>query len=427
VPLALNSNKTFSLDKTYANAGIYNVVVRVTDDDGAFATDTVVVNVTRQQVHRPHLDVTPGSAFGSTAVGTPVSRTFIVNNAGNAALTTSGLVVPAGFTVTDPLNASILAGGSDAFTIRFDAASAGTFGGNVSFSSNDPDAATFTIAISATATTPDPNPDLDPGPVPNPDPGPAPGPLPDAPDLVIEGGVTKLKAGNFVGGAKGGKARVRVFNRGTLKATGNLQVKFFASLDGTVDDSDTLLATVSKPGTRIKVGKSKKFSAKFNFPNGVPDGSYFILAEADAAGTFAETNESNNTALSAFAIGVAAPFVDLNGASLVAGKFELGKKGKATLGLHNSGNIKVAGTIAFQLFASTDDIFGNDDDVLIVSLSKKLSLKTGATKNVKLKSSHIALAAGAYHFFAAIDTAGAISESNEGNNIVSSVSAISIH
>src|SRR5207244_12500327 len=59
--------------------------------------------------------VTDGTDFGTTFQGTPVSHIFRVDNTGTAALNTSGLTVPAGYSITEPLSAAILAGGFDTF------------------------------------------------------------------------------------------------------------------------------------------------------------------------------------------------------------------------------------------------------------------------------------------------------------------------
>ena len=44
-PLALNPDKTFALDHTYADNGVYTVTVTVTDDDGGVGVDTAIVTV----------------------------------------------------------------------------------------------------------------------------------------------------------------------------------------------------------------------------------------------------------------------------------------------------------------------------------------------------------------------------------------------
>ena len=82
--------------------------------------------------------VTDGTDFGRVERGAAaVSRTFRVNNTGTAVLTTSGLTVPAGFTVTGPLSTFIAIGAYDDFTVTLNTNTAGTFAGEVSFANND--------------------------------------------------------------------------------------------------------------------------------------------------------------------------------------------------------------------------------------------------------------------------------------------------
>ena len=72
-----------------------------------------------------------------------------MKNTGTAALTTSGLTVPAGFSIdpTDTLIASIAAGGQDTFKVRLNATTAGTFAGNISFANNDANENPYNFAI----------------------------------------------------------------------------------------------------------------------------------------------------------------------------------------------------------------------------------------------------------------------------------------
>jgi Ca2+-binding RTX toxin-like protein len=121
-------------------------------------TPTSEVDVLGKGVSIVDGDATAGATddtlFGTTAAGVPVSRTFTVRNYGSLALTTSGLTVPAGYTVTEPLSASIAPGAQDTFTVRLDAASAGTYAGQVSFTNNDGNESPYNFAISGTVTTP---------------------------------------------------------------------------------------------------------------------------------------------------------------------------------------------------------------------------------------------------------------------------------
>src|SRR6185369_8613619 len=104
-------------------------------------------------------DATPGSAdatdFGSVLQGTTVDHVFTVSDLGTAALTTSGLTLPAGFSLVEGLSASIAAGGSDTFTVRLDTSTTGTKTGQISFTTNDGDENTFNYSIAGTVTAPE--------------------------------------------------------------------------------------------------------------------------------------------------------------------------------------------------------------------------------------------------------------------------------
>jgi hypothetical protein len=338
---------------------------------------------------------TDGTNFGTTTVGTAVSETFTVTNNGTAALTTSGLTVPAGFTVTEPLDASIPTGGNDTFTVRFDATATTNTSGTVSFITNDTTVNMYSFAITALANTAGGG---------------------NLPDLTIEGCVTGVPAGNFVGGTKGGKATVKVFNRGTAAAAGTVGVTFYASADGTLDAGDVALVTVNKKAN-LKVGKFATFSGKFNYPTEIADGPYFILAKADSGDAIVESNEVNNGVSSGGTIGIAAPFVDLTGTSLVGkGAFKVGKNGTAALTVRNNGNVRASATLTFQVFLSPDNLVGNGDDVLVGTLSKHVSIKAGASTNVTLKASLASVPVGSYHLVSVIDSTHVVTESDEGNN-----------
>ncbi len=87
-------------------------------------------------------NISDGDTSPSTSDGTDfgtglVSRTFRVTNSGNAPLTTSGLSVPSGFTVTNGLSSSISAGGYDDFTVKFTGSTESA--GDISFRNNDAD------------------------------------------------------------------------------------------------------------------------------------------------------------------------------------------------------------------------------------------------------------------------------------------------
>jgi hypothetical protein len=76
------------------------------------------------------------------------TRTFTVENTGGSTLTTSGLTVPTGFTVTEGLSANISAGGSDTFTVRLDDATVAPRSGDISFTTNVSGKNPYNFAVS---------------------------------------------------------------------------------------------------------------------------------------------------------------------------------------------------------------------------------------------------------------------------------------
>jgi hypothetical protein len=91
---------------------------------------------------------TNGTNLGTAAVGAaPLSATFTIVNAGNASLTISNMTMPTGFTLFGAPASSVAAGGSTTFTVVLETSSPGTFSGNISFNTNDPNNDPFTFAI----------------------------------------------------------------------------------------------------------------------------------------------------------------------------------------------------------------------------------------------------------------------------------------
>jgi len=114
-------------------------------------------------VNIPDGDTTPstedGTDFGSVPPGAaPVVHTFTIRNTGTAALTTSGLSVPAGYTINKYPAASIPAGSSDTFIVQLNTTTAGPYAGDISFTNNDADGgdgveSPFNFRITGTVTS----------------------------------------------------------------------------------------------------------------------------------------------------------------------------------------------------------------------------------------------------------------------------------
>ncbi len=100
--------------------------------------------------------------FGQVDSGSPiVEKTLEIRNDGAQTLQLGVITAPPGFTVTPPVVSEIEAGGSASFTVIFDTATVGTFGGDIAIASSDgaqsPDGLDenpFTIAITGTVVSP---------------------------------------------------------------------------------------------------------------------------------------------------------------------------------------------------------------------------------------------------------------------------------
>ncbi len=85
-------------------------------------------------------------SFGHGDVGAPnPAVTFVVLNTGTADLHTDNLSVPTGYIIQEGLDAVIVPGGSDTFTIELSTAVTGIFAGDISFETDDLDEGTYTF------------------------------------------------------------------------------------------------------------------------------------------------------------------------------------------------------------------------------------------------------------------------------------------
>jgi GH25 family lysozyme M1 (1,4-beta-N-acetylmuramidase) len=96
--------------------------------------------------------ITDGQAaavdFGSVAQnGTNPTKTFTVTNSGGVKLTLGAVSVPSGYTLTEPLATSLLAGQSDTFTVALNSSTAGTKTGSITFSTNDSNENPFNFSV----------------------------------------------------------------------------------------------------------------------------------------------------------------------------------------------------------------------------------------------------------------------------------------
>jgi hypothetical protein len=257
-----------------------------------------------------------------------------------------------------------------------------------------------TPAIAATAVSPPP------GPPPSPPP-PPPGTLPisataegSLPDIAVSGEKTHASV------------RVTVSNPDAATFSQTVTINLYTSLDTTLDGADALTLTTAKK-LKIKSEHEKAIKLKIrNFPAGLSDGVYHVIAQVvPAAGTTA-------TAVTDATSNIQAPFVNLAGTMVAPTAITIGKKSAVKAVVQNLGNVLLSGTVMIDVQATPQIV----TDVIntLASIPVKLKLKPNHGKKVTLKFLTPAnLTAGqSYTFNVVLDSTSLVTESTEADNLI---------
>ncbi len=206
---------------------------------------------------------------------------------------------------------------------------------------------------------------------------------------------------------------VEITNNGVPRV-GSLDISVYASVDDVLDGMDRFMftGTVNLTGANVETAPVSGTA-----PNLAP-GSYYAIAVVDPMNTISETNEANNTVVSVMPIpsgpdfSVAAVTVP---ASVVPGGMAAIT---TTLG---SLSVPFTGNVTYRLWASTDQMVGNDTLLgnFTATFAGEASLPD--TENVLFPAQ---LATGSYYVIAQVDPTNAIAEVSETNNMGVSATAI---
>jgi subtilase family serine protease len=197
----------------------------------------------------------------------------------------------------------------------------------------------------------------------------------------------------------------------------------------TPETGDIAIVTTPAKNLKLKPGKSKSVQVKFTYPNVTAGAAYALVATVDSANGVAEGNETNNEGSSATNVTIAPAFVDLAAVSLGQlknGTIAIGKKNSISLTVQNLGNVPATGQLKMDFYASTTpDGVIDAGDILLGSVTKKLKLKNGASKTIKVNGGVVdpSFPPGSYYITAVINNPPAIAETNAANNTVVSTTA----
>jgi hypothetical protein len=162
--LASGATTTFELRLTAVEAGMFGGDLEIGTSD---SDENPFVLSLSGEVAGPEIGLRLGSVsiadggtanFGATFVGTPLERTFTVQNTGTTTLTLAALnpaSLPPGFTLVSNLGSTVLAAGeSTTFIVRLNGTVTGSYSGQITLANDDGNESPFTINLAGGVTTP---------------------------------------------------------------------------------------------------------------------------------------------------------------------------------------------------------------------------------------------------------------------------------
>ncbi len=161
---------TIQLDASYAGSYGGSVSLGNNDSDenpfdfyldGTVTAPEIRITSWNNEWQEELYDGSSWTDLGTTGVGSPLTRTFTVENTGNAVLSLeSWFSLPHGFTLVTSPSPSVSPGSSTYFTIQMDASFAGSFSGYFSVGNNDGDENPFDFYVYGTVQAA-PEPEID--------------------------------------------------------------------------------------------------------------------------------------------------------------------------------------------------------------------------------------------------------------------------
>jgi hypothetical protein len=242
-------------------------------------------------------------------------------------------------------------------------------------------------------------------------------------NLRVDGPLTGKFPAAVVGGAKASGATMKVTNDGVVDVKSTVVVTIFACTDAAFDETqDKPIQVFQGVKLALKAGKGKSVKLKFTqYPTTLPDNNYFLIARIDSTEAVPELKESDNNAVTANPINIAAPFVDLSGTpGTIKGTLAPGAKISAPINVSNAGNTAVKQSVPVQVVASPGDQTLGNGDVAVATPNVKLSVNPSSSKTAKLTFTlPTTLTPGTYFLLATLDAGHTLTtESNVDNNLV---------
>ena len=237
----------------------------------------------------------------------------------------------------------------------------------------------------------------------------------NGPNLTAGPVVAKLPSAAIAGQRAKGTAKITITNTGLTTASATIVVNLYASPDSMIRGNAPQLATVTK---KIKLKPHKRITisfGRFTWPANL-DGTFFLVSKVDVTNTVIETNEADNVGVSAHAVTVAPPFIDVqnlwNGA-LPATTLVAGRRISISFSLKNNGNVPAKGTANVQVLASTGTVVSGGDQTL-ATVPVHVNIQPGKTNHYRVSFTvPSGITAGTYHMILVSTLAGDTNAAND--------------
>ena len=147
--LAPNGSQTVTVTFPSSVEGTFSGNITISSNDPDRATQTLSVSVIVQPPPAPAIAVQQTAVnFGTIEAGQTGQRTITIRNTGTAPLEITGIESDVSGLTFTPSTFTLAPNGSQTVTVTFPSSVEGTFSGNITISSNDPNSGTSTLSVS---------------------------------------------------------------------------------------------------------------------------------------------------------------------------------------------------------------------------------------------------------------------------------------
>jgi hypothetical protein len=233
---------------------------------------------------------------------------------------------------------------------------------------------------------------------------------------------TETFANNVLGGAKANGV-VTIANLGNVPAVGSVNVQFFATTTGGIDDGVNI-GEKSFPLNLLNGKTSSNLTVALTLPTGPDTNTYTIIAKIVPTG-FTDTNSSDNTQTAAGTVIAAPATVDIHLASAThsfASNALGGATGTGIFTIDNLGTVPASGNVTVTYYATTASSLNADaSNGTAIGATTLTNLSIGANGGVSA-AKQVALtlpnpnSTTSLKIFARITAGSGITDNNTANN-----------